>query len=200
MDFAALQKVLMEAPRRYKTRQEIWHDCIEALKPGSTLMEFGVWRGNSINYFAQARPENELHGFDSFNGLPKDWIKGRPTGHFKTDKATLRFSPNVCIHDGLFSQTLPKALQTHTDAFRRMAVLHIDCDLGSSTTEVLSLLEPILLEKRPLMLFDEFYNYPDYGQHEFQAFLDFIKRTRAPFRILGRNINHQQALIQLGSA
>ena len=37
------------------------------------LLEFGVFRGQSINQIARVVPDRTVHGFDSFEGLPEDW-------------------------------------------------------------------------------------------------------------------------------
>lgn len=188
-----LHAQVMDAPR-FKTRQQIWHRCIEAIQPGHISLEFGVFTGGSINYFANARPDNEFHGFDSFDGLPTDWIAGHPRGHFKVDLSKLRFAPNVFLHKGLFSDTIALI----DDATRqRTKFLHIDCDLGSSSDDVLTGLALEILGQRCLLLFDEFYNYRGYEAHEFASFLKFHNQTKCDFEVVGRNINHQQVLIQV---
>lgn len=192
-----LLSLVLGAPKSYKTRQQIWHDCIESMEEDDVAMEFGVWNGSSINYMANARPDNEFHGFDSFNGLPKDWIKGRPAGHFKTERSKLRFAPNVIIHDGLFEATIPRWLEANRYLLPRIRLIHIDCDLGSSTNDVLMHLGSVMQRNKCLVLFDEFYNYAGYEKHEFESFRRFSEMDKVKFEVLGRNINHQQALIQV---
>lgn len=36
------------------------------------IAEFGVATGRTINHIARLRPEDIVHGFDSFEGLPED--------------------------------------------------------------------------------------------------------------------------------
>ena len=51
---------------------------------GSVLIaEFGVATGRTINHIARLRPEDIVHGFDSFEGLPEDWTSRMPKGFFK---------------------------------------------------------------------------------------------------------------------
>lgn len=193
MDRSDLLHQVLQAPA-FKTRQQLWHRCIEEIKLGDVCLEFGVWRGGSINYFAHARPDNEFHGFDSFDGLPQDWIRGRPRGHFKTERGCLKFAPNVIIHEGLFCDTIPKL---ESCVREKVKFIHIDCDLGTSTSEVLWGMERAIRLNNCLLLFDEFYNYGGYEDHEFKSFLNFINRTGSCFLVEGRNINHQQVLIQM---
>jgi len=37
------------------------------------VYEFGVWKGQSINYFSERLPGATFYGFDSFLGLPEGW-------------------------------------------------------------------------------------------------------------------------------
>ena len=46
------------------------------------ILEFGVFKGASINQIATAVPDRQIHGFDSFEGLPEDW-----TGYNVTTEA-----------------------------------------------------------------------------------------------------------------
>jgi hypothetical protein len=196
IDFFELKQLVINAPIKFKTRQHIWQHYISMINPGDIALEFGVWYGTSINYMAMARPDNEFHGFDSFDGLPEDWIRGHPKGHFKVDKEKLKFAPNIKTHEGWFDQTLPVFLE-ECDKRDKIKFIHIDCDLGSSTECVLNLLKKEILGNRAILLFDEFYNYLGYEDHEFLAFLKFIQETCAQFEIIGRNVTHQQVMIAM---
>ena len=178
----------------FKSRGQLWHKVISMLPTACSALEFGVYGGKSINYFADACPDSIFHGFECFEGLPEDWIPGRPKGTFKIDKTKLRFHKNVIIHDGLFEDTLPSFVDKNKDI---ISFIHIDCDIYSSTVTILSELKHIILEHKPIVLFDEFYNYSGFESHEFKAFIEFINSTNVQYSILGKNITHQQVLFQI---
>lgn len=101
------------------------------------ILEFGVGSGNSINILAKIFHNKTVYGFDSFEGLPEDWIKnpGRldyPKGHFKTELPRVR--QNVVLVKGLFQDVLPKWLKCNSG---NVSLLHIDSDLYSSAKYVL---------------------------------------------------------------
>lgn len=194
MTFYDLKDRIQAAPHECSTRGEIWHRYLSGITTGQAL-EFGVWNGRSINYMAEVRPDALFHGFDSFEGLPEPWVRGHPAGHFKTDVSKVKWRDNVRIHAGWFNDTLPPFMSEQPR--RRVEGVHIDCDLGSSTRTVLGMLTPWLLEDKPLLLFDELYNYPGYEEHEFRAFLDWVNEQSVDFQVLSRNVKHQQVLIQL---
>jgi len=158
-------------------------------------MEFGVWNGRSVNYMADVRPDTAFFAFDSFEGLPEAWIKGHPAGHFKTNLEAIKFRTNVRPWKGWFSDTIPVFLKSKPKG--RLQGVHIDCDLGSSTRDILFGLKEVLLQDKSVLLFDEFYNYEGYEQHEFKAFLDWSNEFNVSFEIIARNIRHQQTIIVL---
>ena len=194
MDFYTL-KNLVEASPIFSTRQQIWHNIIKQIRPTSIGLEFGVYTGGSINYFANACPLNTFFGFDSFEGLPSDWIVSK--GTFKVDFEKLRFAKNITIQKGWFDQTIPLFMETFNDKLPSVDFIHIDCDIFSSTQFILSSLSELIKINKPIILFDEFYNYKGYEDHEFKAFLEFINREKIDFNITGRNINHQQVMVNI---
>ena len=44
---------------------------------GLQVAEFGVFHGNTANMIARYLPNQTVHGFDSFRGLPEDWSARR---------------------------------------------------------------------------------------------------------------------------
>ena len=99
-------------------------------------LEFGVSDGESMRWWAghHTNSASSLHGFDSFRGLPSDWLLDRPAGHFSTGGTPPDIDdPRVQFHVGWFADTLPVfALPTH-----ERLVVTLDADLYSSTVTVL---------------------------------------------------------------
>ena len=82
---------------------------------------------------------------------------------------------NVELVVGLFQDTLEPFLKRVPGPF---AVVHIDCDIYSSTRYVLTRLAGRLVEGC-VLIFDEFFNYHGYQLHEFKAFHEFLAETGA---------------------
>jgi len=194
-DFYSLKDAVSKAPMECHTRGEIWHEYLSNITDGVAL-EFGVWNGRSINYMAEVRPKASFYGFDSFEGLPEDWIPGHPAGHFRTDDSKIRWRENVTLVKGWFDQTVADFTASPTDS-KKLQGIHIDCDLGSSTKTVLDGLTERILRDKPVLLFDEFYNYRGFEDHEFKAFMGWANANAVSFDILARNVKHQQVLIRL---
>jgi len=163
-------------------------------------LEMGVGMGRTINLIAGLNSKKTIYGFDSFEGLPEDWNKGDAI--WKKGAFALKdpnYAPavyrNVKICKGLFTEVLPK-FNSQILRDQLIAFLHIDCDSYTPTSEVFNILGPNI-KPGTVILFDELYNYPNYEQHEWKAFQEFLKKTGYQFEALAYNINHEQVAVRI---
>jgi hypothetical protein len=75
-----------------------------------------------------------------------------------------------------------------------IALLHVDCDLYSSTAFVLETLAD-RFRTGSVIVFDEYFNYPGWKQHEYKAFQEHVARTGLRFRYDSFVPGHQQVCI-----
>jgi predicted O-methyltransferase YrrM len=152
------------------------------------ILEFGVASGRTIRHLAEltSRP---IAGFDSFEGLPESWRTGFDKGRFAQPLPSV--PDNVILHQGWFSDTLPAVLAATLEP---VALLHVDCDLYSSTTYVLDSLAD-RINTGTVIVFDEYLNYPGWKQHEHKAFQEFVARTGIKFRFDSFVPGHQQVCV-----
>lgn len=156
--------------------------------PSGYIIELGVFQGGSIIKIANKFPDRPVYGFDSFEGLPESWE--RPDGHyvkgaFNTNKKLPQVPNNVTLIPGWFDQTLPGFAASMTD---NIALLHIDCDLYSSTKCTFQNLGKYIVPGT-VIVFDELFNYPTYEKHELLAFYEFLKESNHTFEWIGKNGN-----------
>lgn len=167
-----------------RTRTELWRLAVdEVVDPADTWCEFGVGEGESFDWFASVKPrENLLFGFDSFEGIPEPWLV-YPAGQWRT-KPYEPVSQDVVIVAGTFDVTLkdPAILSRIS---RRVGLLHVDCDLYSSTKCVFDNLGDRLVAGT-VIVFDEFLNYDKWQEHEAKAFLEFVRGRGVRFDYLVR--------------
>lgn len=159
----------------------------------AAVLEFGVASGRTLNQFARLFPTKFVHGFDSFEGLPEDWTSRMRKGFFRRDNVP-RVRDNTHLYVGWFNNTLPvwKASYTNTP----LLLLHIDCDLYSSTKTVLTeLRENIVLGT--VIIFDEYMNYPGWQQDEFAAWKEFCRNYDVKYEYIGRVSRHQQVAVRV---
>ena len=142
--------------------------CLGKAPPTGAHCEFGVYSGHTINVLAEARPDQTFDGFDSFRGLPSEWT-GWTAFDFDRQGAIPDVRPNVKLHVGLFDETIPG----YADAIEAIAFLHVDCDLYESTVTIFEKLGSKLMPKC-VIVFDEYFGYPGFEQHEMRAFGEFL--------------------------
>jgi hypothetical protein len=158
------------------------------------VCELGVYSGLTINHLAKVtgRP---VYGFDSFQGLPERWRDGYPVGQFARDGMPV-VEPNVNLIKGWFEDSLPLFCAKHAG---NIGLLHVDCDLYSSTKTVFKVLEPRLVPGT-VIVFDEYLNYPGWEQGEFLAFREFLASSGLTYTYLGYNRRHEQVAVKLASS
>lgn len=162
---------------------------MEAAVAEGLVLEFGVRFGVSIRQIA-AIAAQEVHGFDSFEGLPEAW-HDEPRGSYSTMSELPVVPKNVTLHKGWFEDTLPAFLEAHRDPVR---FLHVDCDIYSSTHTVLELLAD-RLGPGTVVAFDEYFGHKHWREDEFRAFQEAVARHRWRYEYL--SFSSKQAVIQI---
>jgi hypothetical protein len=72
-----------------------------------------------------------------------------------------------------------------------VSFLHIDCDLYSSTKTVLHYLGN-RIRSGTVIVFDEYFNYVGWRNHEYKAFAEFIAASGLSYRYIGVVPSYQQ--------
>jgi len=184
-----IKEHMTDAPYFEKHDKLVAYAMSQVDKPGLYL-EFGVGRGKSMRWIAP-RVAGTVHGFDSFEGIPEHW-NGNPIGAFAQKKLP-KVPSNVEFHIGLFGDTLPGFMDKHDGP---VAFLHVDCDLYSSTVTIFEHLGS-RLQPGAIVLFDEYYNFHRWRQHEFRGFQEWVARSGAKYEYIGFSVTGQQVVVRI---
>jgi len=161
--------------------------ALDLARPEGLFLEFGVATGRTINHMARHRNEAHFYGFDSFEGLPEVWRSGFEKGAFA--QALPPVPPNTTLIKGWFDHTLPEFLKAQPG--RPLSFLHVDCDLYSSTRTIFANLKD-RIATGTVIVFDEYWNYPGWREHEFKAFEELKAETGLRAEAFGFVSSHQQ--------
>lgn len=166
----------------FDSQREVTEFALNSASIDGHYLEFGVYTGGTIRFIASHTGSRVVHGFDSFRGLPEAWSSfNLVRGAFDTGGRLPRVPTNVLLHRGTFDQILPEWLQKYPGP---AAFIHVDCDIYSSTRTIFTLLAERIVPGT-VILFDEYFNYPNWEQHEFKAFQEFVAERRVAYRYLG---------------
>jgi len=179
-----------------KTRKQLFGLGLSRVPEGGLYLEFGTYYGDSINLLSKLRPQAKFFGFDSFQGLPETWTAGTRAGGLSTHGKLPSVRRNVELVAGFFEDSLPKFLERYPG--QPVAFIHIDCDLYSSTLTVLRNLRP-RLQVGTVLVFDEYYNYPDWLDGEYKAWSEFCEEFHISFRYIGYIRLGSQVAVQITS-
>jgi hypothetical protein len=178
----------------FETQRELINYSLQAVGVEGHYLEFGVFTGGTIRYIAKRIGKRTIHGFDSFEGFNEVW-SGFSLGNktFDTKGQLPRVPANVQLHRGYFDASVPQWLADNPGP---VAFVHVDCNLYSSTKTVLDLLGP-RLAVGSVILFDEYFNYPGWEQHEFKAFREFVNATGMEYTYIA--FARQQVAVRITS-
>ena len=190
---------------------------------GGLVCEFGVASGRSIRMIKELllmeeEEDIQIHGFDTFTGLPSAW-GDEPAGSYSTGGAIPNMmeettttegssgsdertsegssSSNVIFHQGLFRDTIPTFLST-IDKGRPLAYANIDCDLYSSTRDVLEAFHGRIVPGT-VLVFDEYLCHPSWRQDEFRAWRECCKRFGWQYEYLAFSLSTKQVVVRVTS-
>jgi hypothetical protein len=193
---AAFERAHLLDAAYFKARHQLYEYVLSkvAEENDGLFLEFGVYKGDSINRLAGLTPNRSWFGFDSFTGLPEAWTPGARKGAFDVKGTLPPVRKNVTLIRGFFEKSLPSFVAQHQN--EQVAFLHIDCDLYSATRTVLNMLGNML---RPgcIIVFDEYFNYPDWKNGEYKAFAEYIAKSGRSFEYVAYVRNGTQVAVRL---
>lgn len=143
------------------SKHEVIKLSLEQATLDGYILEFGVRNGKSANYIADLRPKSYIYGFDTFEGLPEDWVmsprKTHKKGAFGLNKKGIlpEHRKNATWIKGLFQDTLKDWRNKHPGI---VSFIHIDSDTYSACKYVLSTLNDQLVPQT-IILLDDLYSW-----------------------------------------
>jgi len=163
------------------------------------VLEFGTWKGDSMETIRNNISNVfKIYGFDSFKGLPEDW----PETVYKKGAFDLGGEIpeklkklDIKIFPGWFKDTIPEYIKEADD----IALLHIDCDIYSSTIDILYSDIKNYIKAGTYIVFDEWHycqivngssNIDDIvyktedALHEQKAFKEWTKDYNIKYKLL----------------
>ena len=102
---------------------------------------------------------------------------------------------NVRFHQGLFKQTIPQFLKSLPQD-QPLAFANIDCDLYSSTCDVLESIHNRIVPGT-VLVFDEYLINPSWRQDEFRAWRECCKRFGWRYEYLAFSLSSKQAVVRV---
>jgi hypothetical protein len=185
---AHLDKTLL-----FSDREPMWSFAVSQITVDGFHLEFGVFKGRSINHFAARQPKLIFHGFDSFEGLSHHWFgTGMPIGTFDLKGRMPKVRPNVKLHKGWFSETVPPFFEEHDGS---IAFIHFDADTEDVTTYILEFVGG-RLRSGSILVFDEFFGFPAWETRgEYAAWMRFCESRNVVYSFIA--FGPRQAVIRI---
>lgn len=180
-DVLALDPV--ESWNNRSDRAPVFKAALDAVTLPGPWAQFGVYQGHTAKRFIIPRlGDHQLYLFDSFDGLPEDWDKGasvEPRGKYACEPPAFNHS-RVTVVKGLFDGTVNDFKGTEAFGF-----VDIDCDLYSSTSEVLTGINDLIVPGT-VIRFDDLFCFPNWRNGEWRALKEWLRHYQREIRWLAR--------------
>jgi hypothetical protein len=165
----------------YGRRPELLDAVLRSVPASGDFLEFGVFTG-AVTWFVRPRfPDRTYHAFDSFLGVPEAMSLAVGRSAFNLGGEVPKLPPNTTVHAGWFKDTIPDWRGNFKSS---AAFAYIDCDLYESVQVVLQGLTDRVREGT-ILVFDDWYNFPNWQQHSLRAFNEWIDATRIKIEPIG---------------
>jgi hypothetical protein len=162
-----------------ESSREVLRSALHQVMVRGLYLEFGVYKGGTIGFIANEVGASQIvHGFDSFRGLQEAW--SGDSFSFDLHGHLPKVPGNVLLHQGFFADTLPGWLEQNPGP---AAFIHIDSDLYEPARCVFEHLEDRIVPGT-IIVFDEYFNYPNWQAHEFRAFAELVERRGIRYEYL----------------
>lgn len=168
------------------SRQDVYRDSIIDTIGKSeevTYVEFGVWKGDSLNYFVKrfSNESSTFIGLDTFEGLPEKWNRFQEGAFDTGGKVPDINDKRVKFIKGLFQNTSENLLNHLQSIKIKNLLVHMDADLYTSTLYVLGQLDR--LSKDYYVFFDQFTG------EESRALSDYMSSYYSKFKVIAQMNN-----------
>ena len=165
---------------RDKEKFQKW--CLEysinnPTKEDGLFMEFGIYKGSSINRFAKMIPNKTIYGFDAFEGIEEDWKIDALKGKMDLKSKIPNLEKNVTLVLGWVQDTLDDFLNKNPQPLQ---FIHLDMDTFTPTNFVLNKIKK-RLQKNTVILFDELHGYDKWESHEYKALIENLNEDEYQF-------------------
>jgi len=172
---------------------ELLQFALNNMPPDGLCLEFGVFKGESIDFIASKIHPRKVFGFDSFQGLRESW-PGSPhdKGAFDLRGHLPHVPSNVVLVPGWFDQSLPAWMKDHKGP---LAFIHIDSDTYEACKTIFESCHS-RINSETIVIFDEHHGYAGWKHGEFKALNEYLekyqlRRTYLAFSEMGAVITIQ---------
>lgn len=182
-------------------KKEYFIEIFNNLSIDGDIVEMGVYNGESLRIIEEVFPNDNIFGFDSFEGIPEEWITSSdhivPKNFFNLGGSFPEALRSTLVK-GWFSEILPG----YKENINQLKFLHIDWDLYSSTKTTLEEFNDHI-KKGTLIAFDEFIQFPEapskwytnWEDGEYKACIEWMQKHDRKLIPICRSIQEQCCFI-----
>ena len=181
---------LEQLPKLFFKRWDFFDYMANIADKERPFYEFGVFYGSSFKYLLKYFKMG--YGFDTFTGLPETWNKNIPKGSYSNSGKVPNIQGGELIV-GKFEDTLPIFFSKKRSF---ASLINFDADLYTSTICALNNSKEII-DKKTILIFDEFLMNSNWENDEFKALNEFCKKNQYRYDVIAVSMLSKQVAIKI---
>ena len=163
----------------FDTPRDLMRHALSLVTVDGIHAEFGVNEGGTIIVHRKAEAEGYRTWLRFFRRVARRLGRQQNVSRLlRSQGPAAARARNVKLHAGWFDKSLPPFMAANEGP---AAFLHIDCDLYSSTVTIFENFADRIVPGT-VLVFDEYFNYPNWQAHEHKAFEEFKKKSGLTFK------------------
>ena len=180
---------LPKLPKLFFNRWDFFDEIIKLTDQSRPFYEFGVWNGVSFKYLINIYKKG--FGFDTFTGLPDSWHEISEGAYSSFGKVPKIKGGNFIV--GKFEDTLPEYFAKKRP---KASLINFDADLYSSTLCALNKAKDII-DKKTILVFDEFLINKEWEEDEFKALNEFCNNFNYSYDVIAVSFFSKQVAVKI---
>lgn len=181
---------LKKLPKLFFNKWDFYDFVVHTSEKKRSFYEFGVRFGHSFKYLIKTFKKG--YGFDTFTGLPEDWHNSKPKGSYSSFGNIPKINGGEFIV-GKFEDTLPIFFSKKRNF---ASLINFDADLYSSTICSLNYSKSII-DKKTILIFDEFLMNSNWEKDEYRALLEFCKKNNYNYEVIAVSFFTKQVAVRI---
>ena len=143
----------------------------------SLFIELGVFTGHTLSLINQNTENIMVYGFDTFSGLPEDWVESNGNILYNKNAFATSLPENTGKNTFIVGKVEDTLLDFLKEKNQKIKFIHLDLDLYSASKYALNTIFDYL-EDEAIIVIDDVYGLPSWEEHSIKSLSECFDESK----------------------